>query len=166
MNDVLPLRKHKHVPTDHFGEAAGLIERRAVLIPRDDVGDVCLRGGYRMDDLNEIFTKRWNAFETNPAWMFIQIFGLMDQVQKETSVRETTEARTRLLAILTGLSDVALEKIRGMGLGVYSGFVPAHAISLFCAMADDKRRQHKARNNYGQEQEQSAAVLGFPARTL
>lgn len=158
MAQITSLQNHKRLPSDHFGQAAALVESGAILIPCADTDDVCLRGGFRMEAINEIFEKRRNATETDEGWMFLQLYKLMHKVQEETANREVSEARDRLLAILTGLSDKSLEKIATLDLGIYESYVPSDALLRFCAMASDKRRECRVR---GQKALHTAEILTF-----
>lgn len=167
MNRVIALHKHKQLPTDHFGQAASLIEQQKVLLPCPSSYGDGMEDGYRIEAINRTFEEGGRPYGMGEAEMFVAIFDLMRQVQEETAGRETTEARDRLLAIATGLSDKALDAIRDVDLhGWPRSRIPPDAVLRFTCFADDKRRNLKARSNYGEERLHSADILTLPAKDL
>lgn len=183
MSEIIQLNRFQQRPTHNFTRAAKLLAANAVLIPRRDLGDVDLQGGYRLEDLNEIYEKKWNSLHTGRDWMFVQIFRLMEEAdvlaleenQADPAKRKSPEefarikagaydARDRLLAIVTGLNKEALDNIGTLNLGVYDSYVPKDAILRFMTFATHVRQHGAVRNNYGQPLQHNADVLAFGPR--
>lgn len=165
MNRVLTLQKHKQTPTDHFGRAAALVESKAVLVPCVFDGSRDLRDGYRIDAINRTFEEGDRPYGISAEDMFSLLYTLMHQVQEETAAREMTEARDRLLAVATGLSEEALAAIRKIEVSECPDLLPSDAVLRFTAFADDKRRDRDVR---GKKRLHEADILPFtpPARDL
>lgn len=160
MNRVLALQKHKMKPDDNFAEARQLLAEDSVLIPCANTDDVDLQGGYRIGQINEIFTKRRNATETNEEWMFVQLYKLMMKVQDETAQRQVSEARNRLLALMLGLGQNALDTIEILDISLYPGY-PRDATVRFCAMAQDVKAREQKRATFDAQAVRSATILPF-----
>lgn len=154
---VVSIQNHKRVPDDNFGTAQALLDAKAILIPCRDTGDISLQGGYRMEDINEIFEKPRNPTETNEEWMFLQLISLLRQVQDETARREVSEARDRLLAIMIGLSGKAVFNFRNLDLDFYDGTRAAYP--EFVRMAGQKRQAYEARSKWDAGAVHSADIL-------
>ncbi|MCD8520042.1 MAG: hypothetical protein LRY76_00220 [Alphaproteobacteria bacterium] len=163
MSRVITLQKHKSVPSDHFGRAAALVEKAAVLLYLPPIHEKDPLDGYRMDAINKTFETGSRPFGVNGEEMFFAIYTLMKQVQAETADRQVSEARDRLLAIATGLSDEALDVIRRLELDTYRGDMPPDAVLRFICFADDKRRIMKKRFDFDSQAQHEADIIEFPA---
>lgn len=116
-----------------------------------------------MDAINKTFETGSRPFGVNGEEMFFAIYTLMKQVQAETADRQVSEARDRLLAIATGLSDEALDVIRRLELDTYRGDMPPDAVLRFICFADDKRRIMKKRFDFDSQAQHEADIIEFPA---
>ncbi|MCD8563104.1 MAG: hypothetical protein LRY54_03455 [Alphaproteobacteria bacterium] len=155
MNEIIRLENYRNRPTNHFGQAAELCENEATLVLPKDSFDASLGGGFKINDINEIFELQWNRKHTARDHMFVHLCHLMGEAE------ESHEARTRLLAVVIGLTEKALDNIRELDLGIRQHQVPKGAILRFTEFADMIRSQHSGHNNYGQPRQRNAEVLAF-----
>ncbi|HRQ61008.1 MAG TPA: hypothetical protein PLO23_05810 [Alphaproteobacteria bacterium] len=154
MNRVLALQKHKNKPDDNFAEALRLLAEKAVLVSPEG------RAGLTMAQINEIFVKHGHSSGLTEEWMFVQLYKLMARVQAETAVREVSEARSRLLAVMLGLGNNALDTIEILDMSGYPD-IPRDANVRFCAMAQDIKFREQKRAKADANPIRTATILEF-----